>query len=115
MPIYRVSYCIREEEFETEVQQLFATRLIEIGKENMFQLYDAEWLVDYSSEKGALMKEFDSITLSNKAEVFISEIFQEHIAWYMKPEREKAFIEWLSLPRTIRPVNHIKSDECTLL
>ena len=50
MPIYRVSYCIREEEFETEVQQLFATRLIEIGKENRFQLSDAEWLVDYSSE-----------------------------------------------------------------
>ncbi len=115
MPIYRVSYCIREEKFETEIQQFFASGLIEIGKENMFQLSDAEWLVDYNSEKGTLMKKFDSITLSAKAEVFISEIFQEHIAWYMKPEREKAYKEWLSLPRIIRSVNHIKSDECTLL
>lgn len=109
MPIYRVSAFIGEKIFETEVQQFFASAF---GKENVFQLSDAEWLVDYSSGKENLMKIFDSITA--KAEIFISEIFKEHIIWYMKPEKENAYKKWLGQLHHIRLDNHIKSGECTL-
>ena len=104
MPIYRVSYCICEEKFETEIQQFFAEGITE--KENMFQLFDSEWLIDSNSTEEGLRKKFDPITLSAKAEIFISEIFQEHIALYMKPEREKAYLEWLSRPHINRSANH---------
>lgn len=112
MPVYRISYTVLDDEHQNEVLDLFNSGLSGIGRENMFNLRQNEWIISYCGKEKALMERFDY--MKDYLEVFTSEIFKDHFMFYIQKNKQDDYFKWLSNKVHIRCVEHIKSSGYTV-